>query len=61
MKQKIWPVLVGLFFLEAVLGGTLLHQGMVTLVVGRRMILLGLAAGAVTCIAGIWYMGKHSA
>lgn len=61
MKQKIWSILAGLFFVEAVLGGILLEQGVLAQEAGRRMIVIGLAGWLIFCIAGIWYIGKHPA
>lgn len=59
MRRKIWAILAGAFFVEAVLGGILLHQGLLTQAAGRRMILIGLAGWLIFCVGGIWYIGRH--
>lgn len=59
MRHKIWAILAGAFFVEAVAGGILLHQGLLAQAAARRMILIGLAGWLVFCVVGVWYMGKH--
>lgn len=59
MRHKIWAILAGVFFVVAVAGGVLLHQGLLAQAAGRRMVLIGLAGWLIFCAGGLWYMGKH--